>query len=285
MIAFYKHHLQYLTESAVNPDRRRYIVPEEGARHYIDLDRYEGLVLPEQWHEAVAQMGEDSLQRHGILPWHLAIMVRRLENAFASRSTDQILRLSAELGHYVGDAHVPLHTTSNYDGQFTDQKGIHALWESRLPELFFEEYDFFVGKAEYIENIQRTAWEIIRDSHRLVDSVLTLERNLSGGGEARFNYETKGKNTVRVFAYPFSRKYHQLLQGMVERKWRKSIHLTASFWYTAWVNAGQPDLSRWMNDPPDAGEQKRIIEEIKALKKQMFEVRPHETDSVSPVKE
>ena len=29
---------------------------------------------------------------------------------------------------------------------------------------------------------------------------------------------------------------------MIERRMRLSIASTASFWYTAWVNAGQPDL-------------------------------------------
>jgi hypothetical protein len=29
---------------------------------------------------------------------------------------------------------------------------------------------------------------------------------------------------------------------MVERRMRQSIYAVASFWYTAWVNAGQPDL-------------------------------------------
>jgi hypothetical protein len=33
-----------------------------------------------------------------------------------------------------------------------------------------------------------------------------------------------------------------MLDGMIERRMRQSIYAIASFWYTAWVNAGQPDL-------------------------------------------
>jgi hypothetical protein len=33
------------------------------------------------------------------------------------------------------------------------------------------------------------------------------------------------------------------MNGMVEKQMRKAITVTASFWYTAWVNAGKPDLS------------------------------------------
>ena len=34
---------------------------------------------------------------------------------------------------------------------------------------------------------------------------------------------------------------------MVERRMRQSIATIASFWYTAWVNAGQPDLKSILN--------------------------------------
>lgn len=282
MIRFYKKHLQYISEAAVNPDRRRYLVPEEGARHYIDLDQYDNKELPVYWMDAAVMYGEDSLRQHGVLPWHLPVMVKRLEEAFAAQNTDDILRYSAELGHYVGDAHVPLHTTSNYDGQFTGQRGIHALWESRLPELFHDDYNFFVGPAAYVENIQKTAWETVRQSHTMVDSVLQFEKELIEHGEARFSYETKGKKTERVFSFPYSRKFHDRLGGMVERRWRSSVRMTASLWYTAWVNAGQPDLTKLLEVQPGPEEQKRLLEEYRKIKElRQFKLRPHETDSLS----
>ncbi|MGC6428813.1 MAG: hypothetical protein ACON4Y_05945 [Flavobacteriales bacterium] len=60
-----------------------------------------------------------------------------------NNKSEQILFICSDLGHYIADANVPLHTTINYDGQLTGQKGIHAFWESRLPELFSSEYNFF----------------------------------------------------------------------------------------------------------------------------------------------
>ena len=91
----------------------------------------------------------------------------------------RILRISAEIGHYIGDAHVPLHTTENYNGQLTGQEGIHAFWESRLPEMFSDDFDFFVGRATYIANPQSAAWEAVKTSHEAVDSVLNEEKKLS----------------------------------------------------------------------------------------------------------
>ena len=80
-------------------------------------------------------------------------MLYRLTDAFKEKNQAKILKYSAEIGHYIADAHVPLHASSNHNGQLTDQKGIHGFWESRIPELLADkEWDFFIGKAEYIKN-------------------------------------------------------------------------------------------------------------------------------------
>ena len=77
-------------------------------------------------------------------------MLHRLTDAFKEKDQAKILKLSAEIGHYIADAHVPLHAHSNHNGQYTGQQGIHGFWESRIPELLAEkEWDFFIGKAAY----------------------------------------------------------------------------------------------------------------------------------------
>src|SRR6218665_2322315 len=118
MIGFYKSNINYLSETAVNPDRRRYVVEGEAAKHYIDMDEYGDSAtsrLPRYWSDAVAKYGEDSLNAHGIVPWHIYRMYFQLKEAMMIQDPDRILKASAEIGHYVSDAHVPLHTSSNYD--------------------------------------------------------------------------------------------------------------------------------------------------------------------------
>lgn len=282
MAGFYKKNIDYLSEAAVNPDRRRYSVPEEAPRHYIDLDDYGDSAatrLPRYWKDAVSQFGEDSLQERGILPWHIYKMYFQLKDAFMLNDPDRILKISAELGHYVADAHVPLHTTRNYDGQLTGQSGIHGFWESRLPELFFDQYDFFVGKAEHLPNVQLAAWEIVMESNRAVDSVLRMEKELSvNEGESKFNFETKGRQTVRVYARHYSEKYHALLKGMVERQFRKSVKRTGDIWYTAWVDAGQPDLSALINYRPSEEELEKRKKELLLWKERNIKARAHESE-------
>jgi len=283
MIAFYKKNIQYIEESAVNPDRRRYIVPEEAARHYIDLDAYgdsAAFLLPRYWKDAVSKYSNDSLQAHGVLPWTINRVYYELKDAFFVRDPKKILRLSADLGHYVADAHVPLHTTKNYNGQLTGQTGIHAFWESRLPELFVPEYDFYTGRAEHIDNVQLMAWSVVARTNQALDSVLNFEKQLSAQwGDKKFNFETQGRQTVKVYSVDYSKAYHKFLAGMVERQMRYAIQMTGSLWYTAWVDAGQPDLKSLIDYQPSEEEIKQRKEELKKWKEEKkISVRPHETE-------
>ena len=247
MIGFYKKHIEYISEHAVDPDKRRYAVADEAPRHYIDIDHYGKHPfdsVPKYWKAAIAKYSEDTLMAYGIVPWQIEKMVYRLTEAFKEQNVDKILHLSADLGHYVGDAHVPLHTTENYNGQLTNQKGIHGFWESRIPELYADKYDYFVGKAKYSEHPIDKAWEIIKESHAAKDSVLLFEARLNAefSQDQKYSFENRGNATVRVYSQAYTAAYDKMLNGMVQRRLQQAVQTTGSFWYTAWVNAGQPDL-------------------------------------------
>ncbi|WP_353485102.1 zinc dependent phospholipase C family protein [Haliscomenobacter sp.] len=366
LIPFYKQNIEYITEHAVDPDKRRYATRHEAPRHFIDLDRYGKApfeTLPRGWNEALAQFTEvflvdmagdtvkvvgegvthlennrlmglgrtrdlnaqgitvkdyqqffnknilpqyyeeiwqvapdslakvvgtplpcrsifakDHLSEHGILPYNLLQVQRRLTEAFYTRNVAAILRLSAEIGHYIGDAHVPLHTTKNYNGQLSDQIGIHGFWESRIPELFADKsYDNFVGVAEYIKDPQSYYWNIVMESNSLVDSVLLIEKRLKQTlpADAQFCFEERLGVTIRTQCAEFAQAYQEAMSGMVENRWRSSIRAVSSAWYTAWVDAGKPELKK-LNFSPDEKE----LQEIKALeaslKKGRIQGREHE---------
>jgi hypothetical protein len=188
----------------------------------------------------------DVFSEYGILPYWLKQYQAKLVKAFVEKDKTKILRISAEMGHYIGDAHVPLHTTENYNGQMTDQVGIHAFWESRVPELFADEnYDFYVGKAEYIDDTAEYFWEIIMDSHALLEDVLRIEKELSEQfpEDRQWCYDERLKRTIRTQCREYAQAYADRMDGMVEIRMRESILSLSSLWYTAWLDAGQPDLS------------------------------------------
>jgi hypothetical protein len=267
MFPFFKRHIDFISDHAVDPDRRRYAVQGEAPRHYIDIDHYgKGgqdpfEIMPRKWEDAVAKFTEDTLQAYGIVPWHIEVMFGRLVRAFQRGDVDRILRYCADIGHYIGDAHVPLHTTENYNGQLTNQHGIHAFWESRIPELSAETYDHLVGRASFIDQPLDAAWEAVYDSHMLVDSVLGIERRLSEEfpADRKYVFEDRGRGGMRTYSREFTLAYESAMAGMVERRMNASIYSLGSFWYSAWVNAGQPDLDRF--------EQKAISDSLKAVLK------------------
>jgi hypothetical protein len=253
MMVLYKPNINFIGEHAVDPDKRRYAVPEEGPRHYIDIDHYGKYPydsLPKKWKDAVAKFGEDSLNKFGIVPWHIQTMLARLTTAFKEKNFSKIMKTSAEIGHYIGDAHVPLHANSNHNGQYTNQRGIHGFWESRVPELLAEkEFDFFIGKAEYIKNTADFIWKRVLESAKASDSVLNFERELTKqfNDDKKYSFEARNGKTVRQYSTAFTIAFNKKLDGMIERRMRQSIFAIASFWYTAWLNAGQPDLKSLAN--------------------------------------
>ena len=205
MVSFYKKHIEFITNHAVDPDKRRYSVEGEAPRHYIDIDHYGEHAfdsVPKFWKAAIAKYSEDTLMAYGIVPWQIEKHYYKLLNAFKDENLDRILQYSADLGHYIADSHVPLHTTENYNGQLTGQRGIHGFWESRIPELKAEDYDYFVGRARYIESPLKMAWKTVYDSHMAVDSVLKFEAMLNKDfpQDQKYAYENRGNLMMKVYS-------------------------------------------------------------------------------------
>ena len=253
MLVLYKPNIQFITDHAVDPDKRRYAVAAEAPRHYIDIDhygRYPWQELPVKYDSAVKKYSKDIILANGIVPWWIQIMQQRLTNAFKEKDKAKILKLSAEIGHYIADAHVPLHVNSNHDGQKTNQKGIHGFWESRVPELLAaKEFDFMIGKATYISDISKYVWDRVHESGAASDTVLKDEAILTKqfAPDRKYAFEERSGKIVRQYSSAFTIAYNKMLKGMVERRMRLAIVSVASFWYTAWVNAGQPDLKTLNN--------------------------------------
>ena len=253
MLVLYKPNIEFITEHAVDPDKRRYAAAAEGPRHFIDIDhygKYPYQELPHNYKEAVEKFGKDTIERYGIVPWHVQVMLARLTNAFKEKNFSAIMKTSAEIGHYIADAHVPLHASSNHDGQLSNQKGIHAFWESRVPELLADNtFDFFIGKAEYIKDPGNYIWNRVLESGAEADSVLAIEKQLSlqYPADKKFSFEKRNNILIRQYSSAYTIAFNKKLNNMVERRMRQAIFAVASFWYTAWVNAGQPDLSKLTN--------------------------------------
>ena len=266
MKGFYEANIGFITEHAVSADKRRYVDSTEAPKHFLDADHYGKnpfAVIPKHYTDAAVKFTADTIIKYGTLPWTITQNYYRLIKAFKTHDTTAILYISANIGHYIADACVPLHLTKNYNGQLTNQIGIHALWESRLPGLFGARYNYYAGKAHYIDNPLNEAFRICSSSFKCVDSVLRLERRLN----RQFTHAQKyamvkhGEKYVEDYSETYALAYQQALKGMVQRRLRLSILSVGSFWFSAWVDAGQPDLNRLVAKPLTATQKRELLNE------------------------
>ena len=253
---FFNQNEEFLIQWSISADDRRRKDPQENYKHFINLEAYPVANyyndIPQNWDLALKKFGHSILKKAGILPWHIRVAYNELVQALKeNKDAEKIIALAADLGHYVSDAHVPLHTTVNYDGQLSQQRGIHALWESVLPETFYATY-VFSGKKKsakelQIRNLEERIWSIIFDSHEQVTMVLLQERLATEKVGEDKKYKGKAKKdskSKRKYQREFLEAYHQGLNQMVERQARKAMYNVASFWYSAWEEAGKPKLDR-----------------------------------------
>jgi hypothetical protein len=250
---FFYTHIDNVVSNSVRPDQRRNSDPTEGTKHFIDIEAYgsdAANTMPMEWDKAVALFTKDSLIKYGYVPYHIIYMQSKLTEAFKQKNKDSILFYAADLGHYIGDAHVPLHTTINYDGQLTDQKGMHNLWESTVPDIEMAQYNLYSShKATYLSSPQTAIWIAVRKGFGMIDHMLETERMVSKNFTDADKYEMKmwyGKET-KAYTLSFAKAYGVALKNTVNERLIESANLIADFWYTAWVDAGKPDLSSFEN--------------------------------------
>lgn len=283
---FFYNHIDFITQESTVPDLRKYTLEDksEGPRHYINLENYHSLsALPKTMESLKQEYDETFLVKNGVLPWYLKTMMDKLTRAFREKRKTEILFLAADLGHYIADAHMPLHTSSNHDGELTGQHGIHAFWEAQLPDLFGAKYNYKADSASYIANIDEEIWHIITSSHELVDTLLLKESALrkTFAPEKIYQLDSTGKPMKnkfgkKVHSLEYAKRYHTALNGMVEKQMRKAITATASFWYTAWINAGKPNLSGL--DSKDLSERNALLLKEELLLLREGSLKPLESE-------
>ncbi|RYY38725.1 MAG: hypothetical protein EOO08_12975 [Chitinophagaceae bacterium] len=255
---FFYDGMDYLVRYSVRPDQRRNGDPSEGPKHFIDIERFganAATAMPLDWNSAVARYGEDSLKRNGIVPYWVINQKEKLTEAFRSGNRDSILFYATDLAHYIGDANVPLHTTENHDGQLTGQKGMHSLWESAIPEIELASYSLYEAhEATYLKNPEEAIWKAVREANALLPQMFAMEKEVSKDftDSTKYRYQMRNGRESRSYSSAFARAYAQKLAPGINQQLLKSGHLIADFWYTAWVDAGKPNLDGLLKAPATA---------------------------------
>ena len=271
MQAFYFRHMAELVRLSTAPDERRNKDPDEGPRHFIDMDHYGEdnpfAKVPRDYEAAATKFSADTLKKYGTVPWAVLDAKQQLVAAFQQRDTLAIIKYSAELSHYTADAFVPLHTTVNYDGQLTGQTGLHALWESQLPERFLTVYKLNGDEGKVLKDPLASIWTVVQNSYGFLASTFDLESKVAKNftPATKYAFAHRFGKTQRRYSDAFADAYEQEVGGMVAFRLKGASPMVASMWLTAWQEAGRPDLSQLMAPAKQSKEEKeRLTTQLQA---------------------
>jgi hypothetical protein len=234
---FYQSVADSVMEKSNAPDLRRKYVQNEEFHHYIDIDYYGRFPfneLPRDYRPAAHKFTADTLLANGDAPWHIAHVLDSLTSAMRNRKIKQIVDLSADLGHYVADLHMPLHTTLNHDGQFSDNTGIHSRFERYMIERYANQIHLNPGLMDSIANPVDFAFEIVLDSYIWSDNLLRADTRAR---DPQRPYERR-----EDFDDVYYGRFFAFTSSIAERQMSAAARDVASYWYTAWLRAGRPQL-------------------------------------------
>lgn len=250
MQPFFYTHMDSVVLNAPRPDMRRNTDSTEGSKHFIDFEFFGDSAqfkMPRDIDNATKIYGSKKLKAWGTLPYEIIATQKKLTQAFKNKNADSIVFYATDLGHYIGDAHVPLHTSSNYDGQLTNQAGMHDLWETSVPELLLKSFRIASKrKANYLTSPTDRIWKVLQESHALLPEMLEVESTISKqypDSTKKYQWIERWGKLRRFYSKEFTLDYGKHLQASINQQLLKASHCMADFWYTAWVDAGKPDLS------------------------------------------
>jgi hypothetical protein len=230
----------FIVERAIDPDIWRNVGwDQEPPNHFLDIDHeafgpYPFAALPRDYSDAVQKFGKDFINQQGTLPWRTAEFYGRLQREFESLkrkpapgyALDNIALYSAVLAHYVSDGHVPLHSVVNYDGQVTQQHGLHSRWESELFDRNRSKLTIAPPSLKPVSNPRDFIFDVLLASNRAVPNVLQSDKTAVEGRE--------------FYDDAYFEKFAAGTLPTLERRLNESIAAVASMITGAWERAGKP---------------------------------------------
>jgi hypothetical protein len=223
-----------LAQHGSDADDRKGWDPNEEPKHYIDIDDYPEFLqngkIPQTFDSVVALHGMSFVIDKGILPWATLIAFDSLKSCFQRMDWNKAGLFASDLGHYVGDGHQPLHITRNYDGQFSGQNKIHSRYESHMIGDYQNEIIYPDDSAYHqIQDVSGYIFGYLYLNYKVLDSLLMAD-----------------STAYAVAGHVYSTQYYSLLwnssKSFTIDLFKRASYSLASLIYTAWVQAGSPEL-------------------------------------------
>jgi hypothetical protein len=205
--------------------------PAERHTHFILLDKYGRFpfeALPRSYKAAVTKFGRVKLDANGLLPWQIGVYSEKLTEAMKAGKWEEAKLNAAILANYVAEAHDPFDTTDNFDGRLSAQPGVNERFGTTLIDRFSSFFPMRPNDAVFISDPTDRAFEACLSSHSWLETILLADRN-ARRAENSFNDEY------------YDRFYNQAAAILI-RQLSDAATDVGSFWFTAWKNAGSPQL-------------------------------------------
>jgi hypothetical protein len=204
---------------------------EMGSRLLFEVDRLSEFPfedVPTSRQAAVDKYGEDAIAEAGDLPWRIADTYGKLVEAFRQTDIEAIESLSAQIAFQLGELHNPVNVSRNGDGEPIDQQGLRERFDQRLLEVYGDKLDVETPTSIYLDRPNEYVFHIVRRAYVWVDNILLDDyiARQGVGSYDRFYYEGLWLRASVIL----SQMFESLARDI------------SSFWYTAWVEGGKPEL-------------------------------------------
>ena len=184
--------------------------------------------MPRDYQAAVKKHTARVVRGNGVLPWNIGVYSEKLTKAFKAGDWDEARRVAAHLAFYVAEAHDPFSTTENDEGQHSGQRGVDSRFGTSLVDRFAAFFFVRPNNAVYVEDPTDHAFEICLSAHSWLENILLSDRRAKRGlGDYNDEY--------------YDRFYNQA-GAILIREISDAATDVGSYWLTAWVNAGRPQL-------------------------------------------
>jgi hypothetical protein len=205
--------------------------PLERNNHFIELDKYGKFpftTLPRSYKAAIDKYGKSKIQASGVLPWQIGVYSEKLTEDLRAGRWDQAKLDAAFLANFVAEAHDPFNTTENYDGRLTGQNGINDRFNSVLIARYGSFFPMSTHDAFFISDPTDYAFDACLEAHSLVESLLLADRHAIKG--------------LTSYTDEYYDRFYNLAAASLIRQLSDASTDVGSYWLTAWINAGKPQL-------------------------------------------
>lgn len=207
--------------------------PAEKRNDHLYLDKYGRFpfdALPRNYKAALDKFGKSKLQTNGVLPWEIGVYSQKLTEDMKTGHWDEARLDAAILANYVAEAHDPFSTTENFDGKLTAQAGVNERFGTVLIDRYSSFFPMRPNDASFINDPTDHAFEVCLGSHSALETVLLADRNAYIAGKS-YSYNDEY----------YDRFYDQAAATLIRHLSEASTDV-GSYWMTAWINAGRPQL-------------------------------------------